>query len=111
MKFVEVGEGLGLRLDSVEGRNLAVGDGVFVEPAVVEPGVAIVQFSDQGHGSQVELAAIFSMENGVEVSLVGGIELLLREAGEESADHLIDLRGHHAAVGERDGGRRLGAKE
>ena len=85
--------------------------GSLIKPAVVKPGMAIVQFGNQGHGSQIELAAILGLENGAEVLLVGGIELLLREAGEESADHLIDLRGRHDAVSERNGGGRLGAKE
>ena len=30
--------------------------------------------------------------------IVGGVEFLLRESGEEGADDMVDLRGHEGAV-------------
>jgi len=62
-----------------------------------------VEASDEFHRGEIEFAPIIGAEDNAEVIGVVHVEFLLRQAGEERADDVIDLRGHADSVFDGNG--------
>ena len=62
-----------------------------------------MEAGDEFHGSEIEFASVVRVQDGVEVFGVVRVEPFRGQAGEKSADDVVDLGGHPCAVFEGNG--------